>query len=61
MKKTFRTCLMRDLDATQQTSPEPVSRMSVETTHSPNEHDNIFKQIDKFVMAKLRIMPRLSH
>jgi len=26
---------MRGLDATQQTSPEPVSRMSVETTHPP--------------------------
>ena len=38
---------MRDLDATQQTSPEPVSRMSVETTHPPNEHDNIFAQINK--------------
>ena len=38
---------MRDLDATQQTSPEPVSRMLVETTHPPNEHDNIFKQLDK--------------
>ena len=42
---------MRGLDATQQTSPEPVSRMSVETTHPPNEHDNIFKQIDKFVVG----------
>ena len=42
---------MRDLDATQQTSPESISRMSVETTHPPNEHDNIFKQIDKFVMG----------
>ena len=38
---------MRGLDATQQTSPKLVSRMSVETTHPPNEHDNIFKQIDK--------------
>ena len=52
---------MRGLDATQQTSPEPVSRMSVETTHPPNEHDNIFKQIDKFVMGIYRIIPRLSH
>jgi hypothetical protein len=40
---------MRGLDATQQTSPEPVSRMSVEATHPPNEQDNIFKQIDKHV------------
>ena len=40
---------MRDLDATQQTSPVPVSRMSVETIHPPNEHDNIFKQLDKHV------------
>ena len=38
---------MRGLDATQQTSPEPVSRMSVETTHPPNEHDNIFAQLNK--------------
>ena len=38
---------MGGVDATQQTSPEPVSRISVETTHPPNEHDNIFKQIDK--------------
>ena len=44
---------MRDLDATQQTSPESVSRMSVETTHPPNEHDNIFKQIDKQIWNRL--------
>jgi hypothetical protein len=43
---------MRDLDATQQTSPEPVSRMSVETTHPPNEHHNIFKQIDKQIWTR---------
>ena len=43
---------MRGLDATQQTSPEPVSRMSVETTHPPNEHDNIFKQIDKQISIR---------
>ncbi len=50
---------MRDLDATQQTSPEPVSRMSVETTHPPNEHDNIFKQLDKHVCgAKLQRLMR---
>ena len=48
---------MRDLDAAQQTSPKPVSRMSVETIHSPNEHDNIIKQIDKFVMGNLRHIP----
>ena len=40
---------MRGLDATQQTSPVPVSRMSVETIHPPNEHDNIFKQLDKHI------------
>jgi hypothetical protein len=38
---------MRDLDATQQTSPEPVSRTLVETIHPPNEQDNIGKQLDK--------------
>ena len=38
---------MRDLDATQQTSPKPVSRLSVETTHPPNEHASIFKRLDK--------------
>ena len=43
---------MRGLDATQQTSPKPVSRMSVETTHPPNEHDNIFKQIDKQIWIR---------
>jgi hypothetical protein len=42
---------MRGLDATQQTSPEPVSRMSVETD-PPNEHDNIFKQIDKQIWIR---------
>ena len=41
--------LMRELDATEQTSPVLVSRMSVETIHPPNEHDNIFKQLDKHV------------
>ena len=40
---------MRELDATQQTSPVLVSRMSVETMHPPNKHDNIFKQLDKHV------------
>ncbi|MGC2425635.1 MAG: hypothetical protein WA421_01255 [Nitrososphaeraceae archaeon] len=40
---------MRELDATQQTSPVLESRMSVETIHPPNEHDNIFKQLDKHV------------
>jgi hypothetical protein len=40
---------MRDLDATQQTSPVPVSRTSVETTHPPNERGSIFKQLDKLV------------
>ena len=48
-EETYWTCLMRGLDATQQTSPKPLSRMSVETTHPPNEHDNIFKQLDKHV------------
>ena len=43
---------MRGLDATQQTSPKPVSRMSDETTHPPNEHDNIFKQIDKQIWIR---------
>ena len=43
---------MRDLDATQQTSPTPVSRMSVEPTHPPNEHDYIFKQIDKQIWIR---------
>jgi len=38
---------MRDLNATQQTSPKPVSRMSVETTRPPSEHDNTGKQLDK--------------
>ena len=42
---------MRDLYATQQTSPEPVSRTLVETIHPPNEHDDIFKQLDKLVMG----------
>jgi hypothetical protein len=40
---------MRELDATQQTSPVLVSKMSVETIHPPNEHDTIFKQLDKHV------------
>ena len=40
---------MRDLDATQQIGLVLVSRTSVETTHPPNEHDNIFKLIDKLV------------
>ena len=43
---------MQGLDATQQTSPEPVSRMSVETTHHPNEHHNIFKLIDKQIWIR---------
>ena len=43
---------MRGLDATQQTSPEAISRMSVETTHPPNEHDDIFKQIDKQIWIR---------
>jgi len=29
------------------TKSEPVSRMSVKTIHPPNEHDNIFKRLDK--------------
>ena len=52
MKNTLWTCLMRGLDATQQTSPKPISRMSVETTHPPNGHDNIFKQIDKQIWVR---------
>jgi len=38
---------MRDLDAIQQASPEPVSRMSGETIPPPNEPDNIFNRLDK--------------
>ena len=54
--KHLRTCLMRGLDATQQTSPEPVSRMSVETTHPPNEHDNIFAQLNKLDVKSPRVL-----
>ena len=43
---------MRGLDATQQTRPEPVSRLSVETTYPPNEHDNILCQIDKQIRIR---------
>jgi hypothetical protein len=52
---------MRGLDATQQTSPEPVSRMSVETTHPPNEHDNIGKQLDKHDGKIPRLPVPLDH
>ena len=45
---------MRDLDATQQTSPKPVSRMSVETTHPPNEHASILKRLDKCLWSEIR-------
>jgi hypothetical protein len=52
---------MRDLDATQQTSPEPVSRMSFKTTHPPNENDNIFKQLDKHICgAKFETLTKLQ-
>ncbi len=46
---------MRELDATQQTSPVLVSKMSVETIHPPNEHDTIFKQLDKHV-CRMRLL-----
>ena len=48
---------MRDLDATQQTSPEPVSRTLVETIHPPDEHDNIGKQLDKRDAKIPRLLP----
>jgi hypothetical protein len=60
MKKTYWTCLMRGLDATQQTSPEPVSRMSVETTHPPNEHDNILTRLDKRMGIRIKWHKLLS-
>ena len=48
---------MRGLHATQQTSPEPVSRTLVETIHPPNEHDNIGKQLDKRDAKIPRLLP----
>src|SRR5580765_1966662 len=45
---------MRGLESTQQTSPEPVSRMSLRTTNSPNEHDNIYTQLDKLNGTRIR-------
>ena len=44
--KYYLFATMRGLDATQQTCPVPAGRMSVETIHPPNGHDNIFNQLD---------------